>query len=244
MKKLASFKPLLLAGCIVGMGVWIGAVEADETAPAGNPAVRTTHYVTDTLEVPVRSGAGRDYRIINLLRSGTPVEVLDINEKGWAHIRYEWKGKLRTAWIPSSLLANEPPAAVKLEAAQKRLEAQTVRIQRMEEELNNVRREYDRLKSQLAEGQKRLLTLTRENEHLRQLAGKDLDLDRENQKLRQQIKKLEEENRILNDQVNNSDDVVKRRWFLTGAAVLAAGFLLGFLLRVSTGGRRRSWGSL
>lgn len=243
MKKLASFKPWILAGWM-GMALLVGPVGADETAATAGSTVRATHYVTDTLEVPVRSGAGRDYRIINLLRSGTPVEVLDINEKGWAHIRYEWKGKQRTAWIPSSLLANEPPALVKLATAQKRLEAQAMRIQRLEEELNNVRREYDRLKNQLAEGQKRLLTLTRENEHLRQLAGKDLDLDRENQRLRQQIKKLEEENRILNDQVNNSDDVVKRRWFLTGAAVLAGGFLLGFLLRVSTGGRRRSWGSL
>ena len=40
-----------------------------------------TLYVSDTLEIIMRSGKGTNFGITQMLRSGTPIEVLDVDKK-------------------------------------------------------------------------------------------------------------------------------------------------------------------
>jgi SH3 domain protein len=70
-----------------------------------------TQYVSDKVLVPVRSGAGADYRIVNRgLPSGTALLVFAESDDGeWAEI--ETRGGTR-GWIPSQYLQQEPPAAL------------------------------------------------------------------------------------------------------------------------------------
>jgi len=37
-------------------------------------------YISDTLEITMRSGKGTNFGITRMLRSGTPVEVLDVDK--------------------------------------------------------------------------------------------------------------------------------------------------------------------
>ncbi len=54
---------------------------------AGN-ALAETRYVSDSLEITMRSGKSTSHGITRMLRSGTPVEVLETDKKtGYSHVR-------------------------------------------------------------------------------------------------------------------------------------------------------------
>ena len=70
-----------------------------------------TQYISDMVLVPVRSGPGTDYRIVNRgLPSGTALLVYDLSDDGeWTEI--ETRGGTR-GWIPTQYLQKEPPAGL------------------------------------------------------------------------------------------------------------------------------------
>src|SRR5690606_5486130 len=87
-------------------------------------AVAQTVYVSDVFYVPVRSGAGTQFRIVHQgIRSGLQMTLLGESTDGeWANIRTE--GGLE-GWIPTQYLLREQPARMQLTAAQSRLAVAT-----------------------------------------------------------------------------------------------------------------------
>ena len=234
MPKSKPFKVLLLAAALTC------AAPVTLAAPKVQPGFK--HYITDRLQVPIRKGPGFNYKIKNLLTSGTPVVVLEVNKEGWARVEYTWKGQKRDGWMPARLLSPEPVAREQLkQLAAKNAELNT-RLQQLEQQLTNVRQSYEETKKLLSDAQKKLFTLKKEYEHLRRTAGNAVALDEENQKLKQQVAELEERNAMLNEQITHSEDAIKRQWFLTGAGVLLLGLLLGRFFRMPR--RRSSWDEL
>ena len=57
----------------------------------GIPAIAfaETAYITEKLEIPVRSGESREYRIIRYLQAGAQVEILETYESGYTKIKDE-----------------------------------------------------------------------------------------------------------------------------------------------------------
>ena len=85
---------------------------------AGN-AVAETRYVSDTLEITMRSGKGTNFGITRMLRSGTPVEVLEVDKKsGYTQVRTK-SGK--EGWVLSRFLMNGQAARDRLATAEKNL---------------------------------------------------------------------------------------------------------------------------
>ncbi len=200
------------------------------------------HYVTDRLQLPVRRGPGFNYKIINLLRSGTPVTILETNKENWARIQYTYKGQTREGWVPARLLTNQPIARMQLKEVEAENARLKTRIQQLETQLSNLQTEQAETKKLLSEAQKKLFILRKDYDHLKQTAGNALELDKENQQLKQQLAQLEEENADLKDQIAHSEDAIKRQWFLTGAGVLLLGLILGRFARLPR--RRSSWNDL
>ena len=234
MPKFKRFNALLIALALMSIA------PISQAAPQVQAGFK--HYITDQLEVPIRRGPGFNYKIINLLKSGTPVVVLEVNKEGWAHVEYTWKGQKRDGWMPARLLSPELVAREKLkQQAAKNAELNT-RLQQLEQQLNNIRQSYEETKNLLSETQKKLFTLKKEYEHLRQVAGNAVALDEENQQLKRQLAELEERNAILNEQITHSEDAIKRQWFLTGAGVLLLGLLLGRFFRLPR--RRSRWNEI
>ena len=64
-----------------------------------------TRYVSDRLEVTMRSGKSTGYGIVRMLRSGTAVEILERDKKsGYSHVRTK-SGK--KGWVLSRFLNPE-----------------------------------------------------------------------------------------------------------------------------------------
>ncbi len=231
------------APCKLATALLINAALIGSPLVYAAPTDGFKHYITDQLTVPARSGPGYNYKIRKLLKSGTPVTVLEINEKGWAHIQYPHKGKTLEGWVPSSLLSTQPAARAQLAEAQKTIKALNEKGQQQNTQLTTLRAENDDLKKRLAQAQKQLFTLKKDYDHLVKTAGNAVQLDKENQKLKKDVARLEQENALLNDQIAHSEDAVKRQWFLTGGGVLLLGLLLGRFFRLPQR-RRSSWDEL
>ena len=67
-------------------------------------AVAETRYISDTLEITMRSGKGTNFGITRMLRSGTAVQVLAVDDKsGYTQVRTK-SGK--EGWVLSRFLMN------------------------------------------------------------------------------------------------------------------------------------------
>jgi SH3 domain protein len=83
-------------------------------------AVGDVNYISDVVNVPLRSGPTNAYRIIHRgLPSGTQLTVLGTDEEaGFTKVRTVDGTE---GWVTSQYLTGEPIARVKLAAAEKRL---------------------------------------------------------------------------------------------------------------------------
>ena len=204
-----------LAGMLVVAGSW---VLAGALTPA---AAQTTAYVTDALEITLRSGQGNDYRIIRLLRSGAELEVLQRGET-WTRVR----AGDDTGWVRSLYLQPEPVAAVRLERASERLE-------RLNAELEALRTANRELESDNQRMSQRL-----------QEADEGLRLADENKALRKQVIDLERRVQDLARESERMADRERQDWFIAGAGVIVFGMLLGILVTRIRWRKRTSWGDL
>lgn len=79
-------------------------------ASVGTPAAAETAWVKDDLRLNLRTGAGTEFRIIGVMRSGDEVGILSRVE-GWTQVRTHEDVE---GWIPEGYLQSETPARVML----------------------------------------------------------------------------------------------------------------------------------
>lgn len=197
-----------------------------------------TRYVSDDLEITLRSGPTTQHRIVKMLNSGTPLEVLEVSEdQGWARVRTR---DGQDGWVLNRYLLNVP-------AARDRLEKATADLARAQEELKQLRGNLGSESQRLAAAQAQVAELTTTRERLeKQLAaaGRGLTLSEENQNLKKQIVDLQREIELLQNETERLGDRSQRDWFVTGASVVFAGFIAGIVVTRIRWRKRSGWGSL
>ncbi|KUJ72896.1 TIGR04211 family SH3 domain-containing protein [Thiomicrospira sp. WB1] len=235
MPKLSKCKPFSLALSLTFILGWMPSANAE-------PSDGYTHYVTDSIDIPFRTNPGYKYKIKRMLPSGTRVKVLEIQDDGWARLLYNHKGTEIEGWMPSSVIQSQPIAAIRLKNQEKRLS-------NLEKELNQLKVEKDTLNERLEASQSELKAVKKENfqlnkqlEEIKSISGDAIKLNEENQQLAQEVEALRNDNAIMKEQIDQSDDVIQRQWFLTGAGVLLLGLLLGRFFRLPS--RKNRWDTL
>ena len=141
-----------------------------------------TQYVSDKVLVPVRSGAGADYRIVNRgLPSGTALLVFAESDDGeWAEI--ETRGGTR-GWIPSQYLQQEPPAALLINDLRVELEQARAERDRVVSQLNQSSTEVDEADETIIGLTTTLERTQAELTEIKRVSAAALDLDLMNQQL-------------------------------------------------------------
>lgn len=199
----------------------------------------TTRYVTDQLTAPLRAGPSATHKIVKMLPSGTALEVLQVNQKaGFSQVRTADGAR---GWMQNRDLMDGPVIRDGLATVQKALD--------------EARSENDRLKQELAAlapGETdiigRLHRLADENQRLnaevtrvRKIAEGSLNLDEQNRSLQERLVNLERDLEITRQERQALADSQQNTLFLTGAAILLGGLLLGWLLPVRPPLQRDSW---
>lgn len=141
-----------------------------------------TQYISDRVLVPVRSGAGADYRIVNRgLPSGTALLVFAESDDGeWAEI--ETRGGTR-GWIPSQYLQQEPPAALLINDLRVELEQARAERDRVVSQLNQSSTEVDEADETIIGLTTTIERTQAELTEIKRVSAAALDLDLMNQQL-------------------------------------------------------------
>jgi SH3 domain protein len=198
-----------------------------------------TQYIHDVLRVDMRSGPTSGYRIVNFLRSGTPVEVLGRSDDGeWVQVRAQG----REGWVQSQYLSKERIAKDLLEEAQQRASSLQQRNQTLTTQLNTAQTELKQLREIQQQMQATEQTVRKELENLRLVSRDAIETSRNFQAQATQIKLLEVELEKLsqeNIQLKENTMVDGIKW---GAMSVIAGALLALMIpKMTTRKRRSEW---
>jgi len=196
-------------------------------------------YISDKQYIPLRSGAGNEYRITHRgLPSGTRLTVSRYSDDGeWAEVTTDGD---TSGWMRAQYLMKEVPAQQQLDALQKKVQQDGGYTAALQEELAGVQAERDQLQAAIAEQGAQLDTTTEQLTQLRQISGNAVQLDEDYRKLvvsaeqlRSQLDMLEAENQRLHDKVDSED-------FINGALAVLLGVIITLVVPRLWPKRRKS----
>jgi SH3 domain protein len=188
-------------------------------------------YITDRIELSLRSGIGLDHRALAMVKTGERVEVLE-GDKNWSKVKLA-NGTI--GWINTCFLVDQVkmplPPDPKMQEDQRGLKEANQNLIREKEILIQ---EKNRLLKEVEEAKNQAQTLSREKNtrsspEVAALKTKNEQLDKEVALYKRQIGQFNQ-----TEKRGRTEEQIK--WFLIGSVVLVLGLLLGWLL---SGNRRK-----
>ena len=194
--------------------------------------VAASRYVQPSAEVVLRTGEGREYKVIGMVKDGDAVDLLQEGES-YAMVRLA-DGK--EGWMLKRFLSVQPPLSTIVES----LRAEN---EKMKEEKKEALQKYDEVFATLSQAETNLDLTISERDQINsdyqnlqldtadviQIKEDMLKATKENELLVQEMASLKEENNKL-----KKDESIN--WFLAGGGVLLVGMAIG---RLSSTSRKR-----
>lgn len=192
-----------------------------------------TVYVTDHLDLALRSEENNQGKIVKMLPAGTPLTVLSQNKKtGYSYVRLE-NGTV--GFILTNYTAKEP--------------SQNPQVASLRTENATLKSELEALKDSLTPGtslEKSLAVerdqLSRELSELKQTATSAVQLKNQRDELQERVVNVERELEQLKLENKALEDSTNQDWFLYGGMLSIISVILGFLLPKLSWRRQRSSG--
>jgi SH3 domain protein len=202
-------------------------------------AQNSTRYISEELEVGVRTGKTLQNRIIRTARGGEQVTVLQQDTDGYSLIRF---ANGTEGWILTRYLQDQPHSRERLAAAQAELDEirsgsddHASRVSQLLEERRALEMERESMAGQIA-------SLESELAELRDVAARPQEIRALNAQLRESLLEAENAADDYRRQVEVMQADNQRKWFLTGSLVTVGSLFLGLLLtRLPRRRRRDEW---
>ncbi len=203
----------------------IALVTAVLIATAPQSVAQETQYISDMVLVPVRSGPGTDYRIVNRgLPSGTALLVYDLSDDGeWTEI--ETRGGTR-GWIPTQYLQKEPPAGLLINDLRLELEQVRGERDRLVSQLNQSSTEVTEADETIVELNTTLESTQAELTEVKRVSAAALDLDLMNQQLVAELESERSEADLLRLENVRLRERIANNQILDGALAVLLGVIL------------------
>lgn len=206
------------------------------------PAYAKTVYVTNNLDLPLRSEESNKSKIISILATGTPLNVLSENSKsGFSHV--ELKSGMQ-GYIATRFTMPEPPNNISQELSTKNIIA-------LQTENDSLREELAKAKAAIAPGTTLEKSLTverdrldRELTELKKTAANQVQLKNERDSLQERVVNVERDLEQLKLENHSLKDGASQDWFLYGGILSLAGVFLGFILPKLAWRRNSGWDRL
>jgi len=208
---------------------------------ASHQSIAQAIYVTDELEVMLRSGPSTKNKITKILKSGDKLDILQPDAgNNYSEVRTA-DGKI--GYVLTRFTQNTPSArsrVTRLEAQLQQLRAKPGELQSLlataQEDNQALIQQNTNLTAKLESTSSELENIKRVSSDAVNIANRNATLESEVQKLMLQL----DEKRI---QDKNLADQNEQRWFLIGGGAILLGLFLGWLLSISKRPRRQSWGA-
>ena len=188
-------------------------------------AAQETQYISDMMFVPVRSGAGSDYRIVNRgLPSGTALLVFTVSEDGkWTEV--ETRGGTR-GWIPSQHLQKDPPAGLLIIDLERELEQVRGERDQVVSQLNLSSSEASEADETITELLATLESTRTELTEIKRVSAAALDLDSLNQQLVAELESERSDADLLRLENVRLRERIANNQMLDGALAVLLGVIL------------------
>jgi SH3 domain protein len=187
-----------------------------------------TVYVDDQLYLPVRSGPGSQYRIIeNAVPSGTALQVLEGENENYTRVRTP---KGNDGWVSTQYLSDTPIARDLLQRATRNLESARSELNQTREQLKEVTAERDELRNSETSLSGRTEQLQQELSRIKEVAADSLNLQQRNGELREENQKLRNDLEVLTAENERLEASKESDFMLLGAALVLGGVLLALII--------------
>ena len=193
---------------------------------ASSVNAETFVYITDQVDIPIRSEKSLGNTIIRLLPSGTKLSLLQITEDGWTEVKYHDT----IGWISSRYLSNNMSAREELKQANTVINENQLLITKYETELKELNKQLLILNNENKELVIKSSKSEAEKTHIEQIYQDALKLEHENEKLNQEQLQLKTELQLAQNNSQIERDTSQRNWFIVGALVLFFGVVIGFIM--------------
>jgi SH3 domain protein len=198
-----------------------------------------TAYISDDLNVAIRSGKTFQHRIMRFVPSGTRVEVLQTDDDGYVLIRTP---EGTEGWLEGTNLSTQPHARDRLAQAERQMDSLRERVTAHEQQMAALRAERDEAQSRVRQTEAELARMVTEMETLRDAAARPMEIAEENEQLRDMVNRHRASAEALDVQLAELRQTEQREWFLVGAGVAVGSALLGILLtRIRWRRRQDGW---
>jgi SH3 domain protein len=182
-------------------------------------------YITDELDLPIRSDKNFGNNIIRLLPSGTELSLLQSTEDGWAQIQFDDT----IGWIKTFYLSSSPSAREELKKLTREHNSNTLLISKLSGEKEELEKKIQSLKNENIDLIVQSSKSQAEKEHIEQIYQDALKLEHENDKLVQENLQLKTEIQLAENNTQIQKDTSSRNWFIVGAIVLFFGMIIGLI---------------
>lgn len=198
-------------------------------------------YISDTQYVPVRSGAGSEFRIVHRgIPSGTRLTVGQVSEDGeWSEITTE---NGTSGWVRSQHLMAELPARNQVDAALARAERLAAENAELAGELAALKATREELQGDVDSADSSVQALTEELAQLKQISGRSLQLDADNRRLVEEAENLRAEAAMLEAENQRLQENLRSSAFLDGALAVLLGVVIALVAPRLWPKRRRNDG--
>ena len=193
---------------------------------ASSVNAETFVYITDQVDIPIRSEKSLGNTIIRLLPSGTKLSLLQITEDGWTEVKYQDT----IGWISSRYLSNNMSAREELKQANTVINENQLLITKYETELKELNKQLLILNNKNKELVIKSSKSEAEKNHIEQIYQDALKLEHENEKLNQEQLQLKTELQLAQNNSQIERDTSQRNWFIVGALVLFFGVVIGIIM--------------
>ena len=183
-----------------------------------------TAYISEVMEITLRTGPGTNHKILSMLASGQEVEVVE-QGSGWTRVNVVG-GK--SGWVLTRFISEKLPDKIVLERLKQahdellqKSAAPLKEISRLTDENNTLSSKLSKTEKSLAELQQTHLALKKESADFLKLKA---NYDTAAAELAEQTQKAEKlENELAKFELHQNI-----KWFLSGAGVLILGFIIGY----------------
>jgi SH3 domain protein len=198
-------------------------------------------YVTDRLEVQMRSGGSLQHKILKMVPSGTGLTVLEEDgASGYTHVALDSGDE---GWILSRYLTSQPVARSQMDEYTRKFNSLQEENKTLKDELAALRAGKDAADKTAQESTGEANRLNTELIAIRQASANAIQIQAERDQLQETVINLQRDLESLRREKHAQEADIRQNWFLIGASVLFGGMLLGLILPRLSWRKRSSWDS-
>lgn len=207
---------------------------------AGGSALAERLFVKPSSEITMRRGQGTDFKIVAVIKDGTPVELLSTSDD-WAQVQLE---SGREGWVLKRFLSDEPPLGEQVQSLQREKQVLSQTAQSMKQRLDALVAEKDEVESRLSDEKEQVekelnecvVELTTINDTYLRLQEDTADVVQTKNDLERaqaQVEDLDKQLQLLQEQNKRLSRTETLKWFLAGGGVFLVGWIIGMISRRS-----------